>query len=1278
VPLKARWTGWWRCDQQGGLAVNAVPRWLIAVFVAMLLATLGAGAWFYHSQRQFSRQDAGFAFESIARLKLESIVLWRENQLGEAEELMSGRFLTDGVARWLSDPRAESSGRILSRLRRAQDRYHYADVLLVDTEGRVRLSLNQRTEPLPPETLLAVSAALREHKPALTDLRLGNDSVPILEVIVPLFTDSGSSSKPIGAIVLQNDARESLYPLIQTWPVPSRSAEALLVRRDGDAVLFLNELRHRQDTPFKLRIPLTRTDVPAVMAVLGKEGLFEGKDYRGVEVLSVLKPIPDSPWFLVAKADSAEVFAGWRFRSFLILALILGCIIAVTAGIGIVWQRNLKAHYRTLLQVETGRRDIEKLYRSLFDNMLNGFAYCRMIYDGDRPRDFIYLVVNNAFGALTGLKDVVGRNASEVVPGVWERDPELLETFDRVARTGAPEKFETYLESMKMWFSVSVYRPQEGHFVTVFDVITRRKQAEQALRESEERYRLLADNAEDFVSLNDTHGNPLYVSPSFYRVTGWTPDEVQRTSWRARLHPEDMPIIEHARDVNLAGQITTIEHRFRCRDGSWIWVESRCKPIFGSNGKVEHLLFWSRDITARKRAELALRENEALVRSITDHSEDTIFVKDRDSRFLFVNPAGLRQTGLTLEQMLGHSDMELNPNAAEAAASMAADLRVMSSRLTETTEEEIVLPGGERRMLLTEKTPRLDPDGNVIGLVGISRDSTKRKRMEEALRDSEERFRTLYASMTEIVALHEIVTDAEGRAVDYRILDCNPAFTKATGISRDRAVGALASELYGAGKVPFLETYARVAATGEPASFETFFDLLSKHFDISVFSPKRGQFATVTEDITKRKQAEGRLAKQQALLEGMNRVLREAILCETEKELADKCLTVAQELTGSQFGFVHEVNAAGTVDSLALTDPGWTACRMPQTEAAMLLKGMPIRGIWANTIKLGEAVIANDPASHPDRVGVPAGHPPLLRFMGVPLKMGEKAIGLIGLANKASDYDREDQQVVESVASAFVEALQRLRARQQMRALNAFLDRRVQQRTKLLETTNKELESFSYSVSHDLRAPLRAISGFAGILTEDHAQRLDDEGRRLLGTITGEAKRMGQLIDDLLHFSRAGRQPLQATEVDMSALARTVFDECMVQAPGRQLRFKLQPLPGAQGDTAMIRQVWANIISNAVKYTRPKPAAEIEITGHAKGGELVYCVKDNGVGFDMQYAQKLFGVFQRLHAESEFEGTGVGLALVQRIIHRHGGRVWAESRLNEGATFFFTLPAKKE
>jgi len=224
-----------------------------------------------------------------------------------------------------------------------------------------------------------------------------------------------------------------------------------------------------------------------------------------------------------------------------------------------------------------------------------------------------------------------------------------------------------------------------------------------------------------------------------------------------------------------------------------------------------------------------------------------------------------------------------------------------------------------------------------------------------------------------------------------------------------------------------------------------------------------------------------------------------------------------------------------------------------------------------------------------------------------------------------------------------------------------------------LKETNAELEAFSYSVSHDLRAPLRAIHGFARILLEDHGTQLEPEGKRVLGVIDENTRRMGQLIDDLLSFSRLGRKELETARVDMTELVRTIAEEVRRGAGDRPLDITIGPLPPARGDRDMLRQAVMNLLDNAAKFTRRRTPAQIEVGHRADGPETVYYVKDNGAGFDPRYAGKLFGVFQRLHRAEEFEGTGVGLAIVQRIVLRHGGRVWAEGQLDAGATFFFTL-----
>jgi PAS domain S-box-containing protein len=251
-----------------------------------------------------------------------------------------------------------------------------------------------------------------------------------------------------------------------------------------------------------------------------------------------------------------------------------------------------------------------------------------------------------------------------------------------------------------------------------------------------------------------------------------------------------------------------------------------------------------------------------------------------------------------------------------------------------------------------------------------------------------------------------------------------------------------------------------------------------------------------------------------------------------------------------------------------------------------------------------------------------------------------------------------------------VDITERKLAEQAIQELNSALHAKAEQ----LTTTNRELESFSYSVSHDLRAPLRAIDGFALMLEEDYAPNLDAEARRYLSVIRDNSKRMGELIDDLLSFSRLGRLPVATQEIDIESLVHEVIDEALTVPLDPMPHIDVGRLPHARGDRALLRQVWANLISNAIKYSSKNATPRIEVTGERSAAENWYSVSDNGVGFNMQYADKLFGVFQRLHHADEFGGTGVGLAIVHRVVTRHGGRVWAEGRVDEGAVFSFTLP----
>lgn len=288
------------------------------------------------------------------------------------------------------------------------------------------------------------------------------------------------------------------------------------------------------------------------------------------------------------------------------------------------------------------------------------------------------------------------------------------------------------------------------------------------------------------------------------------------------------------------------------------------------------------------------------------------------------------------------------------------------------------------------------------------------------------------------------------------------------------------------------------------------------------------------------------------------------------------------------------------------------------------------------------------------------------------LKVIEELVGVH--SSKVNYYGQLKEQIRELERNI----QEKKEAEEKVRQLNEELELRVLERTTQLEAANRELEAFSYSVSHDLRAPLRAIDGFSRIVLEDYGNQLNEEGQRYLNIVRNNTQQMGQLIDDLLAFSRLGRRSIEKTFVNMEQLVKETFTEILQQEKNQLLRFEMSNLPAAEGDRNMLRQVFVNLFTNAVKFTKYQQKAMIRVGYESMENENVYFVKDNGVGFDMRYADKLFGVFQRLHSQEEFEGTGVGLAIMQRIVHRHGGRVWAEAKVNQGATFYFTLPKSQD
>jgi PAS domain S-box-containing protein len=526
----------------------------------------------------------------------------------------------------------------------------------------------------------------------------------------------------------------------------------------------------------------------------------------------------------------------------------------------------------------------------------------------------------------------------------------------------------------------------------------------------------------------------------------------------------------------------------------------------------------------------------------------------------------------------------------------------------------------------------MSSDGKtLIATIAQGHDITKRKKVEEELRGNKERYRTTMMSVGDGV----IATDTEGR-----VEMMNPAAEELTGWKQEKALGKSLEEIF---HIINEETRQIAENPVRRVMREGIIVGLANH---SVLIARDGTEHPIAD-------SGAPIRNEKSDITGVVLVFRD----QTQERTAQKALQESERKFRETVKYLDEGYYSVTTDGLLL-DHNQAFNRILGFDIAKDMKGAKLPDFWQNP---------DDRKAYLQELMARGS---ILNYLINAKKAdGEK---IIVLANAHLVKDENDKVV--RIEGTFTDFTDLKLAEEKIIKLNAELEDRVAKRTAQLEASFKELESFSYSVSHDLRAPLRHVSGYVELLNKHFHSDLPEKGQHYLNSIADSVRHMGVLIDDLLHFSRTGRMEMLQTVLDMNGIVQEVKESICKENPDRKIEWVLGKLPSVYGDNATVQLVWMNLLSNAVKFTRTRKKARIEIGVREEKKDWVFFVRDNGVGFDMQYAQKLFGVFQRLHSTEEFEGTGIGLANVNRIVLRHGGRSWAEAEPDKGAVFYFSIP----
>jgi len=1074
------------------------------VFTSVLLMMIiTIGGLFFLRQATLNAKNVAFSeLKTIERTKIDQINHWYHDNMADAKVILQNRMVQLKAVEYINGKRNSATlEEMVLWMRNRQQGYEYTRFALYDDMGNELIGVPTKESRLIASRDSMYQKTISENTLNVTDLHVespsssGKQPIIRMNIWVPVYIND---NKTKGAWLIQIDPSNYLYPLIQRWPTNSRSGETLIVRREGDYVVFLSELKHKDNAPLQLHYNIMRYKLlPAALAVLGKTGVYEGLDYRGVPVLSAISAIDGTPWFVVVKMDREEIYHALWTKIWTVSGIVMLLIAMVALSVGYQERKRDKAWIERQLTLSRERQQYAERIANLAEHandIILTLDSRNQIIDANRK-------AIESYGY--SREELLKMNLYDLCP-LSQFDANSCFDITSIAQKGIRNE-ATHLckDGRSIYVESSIHAIQiegETYQQAIIRDITERKLSEAALRESEMKFRNVFNNSPLGKSMTSMTGE-MMVNKAYCDMLGYTEAELLTKKWTDITHPDDINETKQKTVDMLNGKMNSVayEKRYIHKDGSTIWAEVNTTLQRDANQEPMFFVTFIRDITEKKEADEKIKEMTHRLQSIIDKAPfgAHTYMLDANDKLIIIG------SNLSANSILGFDNSTLIGMEITEAFPMHRYTNVPAIyrevALTGIPYESIDFSYEDDRIMGAFDFRAIQTGERQI--TAFFMDVTDRKRTEHEIRENQERLR---------------MSQAIGHvgSWEYKLQE-NKIWASGEGLN-----------IYG-----FSQEYQEMP-------------------------------------------------------------LEQVESCIPERERVHKALIDLIE-NDAPYDLEFEIRPADG--------------SMPK-------------------IVTSKAIITRNENGEPYKVS-----------------------GVV-------------QDITE-----------RKNAENSIKLLNEKLEQKVLERTTQLTVALKELETFSYSVSHDLRAPLRGIDGWSLVLLEDYQDKLDSQGQEALKRIRSEAQRMGKLIDALLDLSKMSRGEIEYKETNISLVAQNIANNLVAAEPTRQINIAIQPDMVDKCDPRLMEILFTNLFSNAIKFTKRREIAHIECGITHTNGEKAYYIKDDGVGFNMEYAGKLFETFQRLHSASEFAGTGIGLATVKRIVTRHGGHIWAKSEPDKFTIVYFTI-----